>query len=43
MHQHKDWKTYSRFANSLTAEKMERDALLACVTDGERALVDEFQ
>ena len=43
MHQHKDWKTYSRFANSLTAEKMELDALLACVTDGERALIDEFQ
>ena len=31
MHQHKDWKTYSRFANSLIAEKMELDALSACV------------
>ena len=28
MHQHKDWKTYSRFANSLIAEKMELDALM---------------
>ena len=43
MHQHKDWKTYSRFANSLIAEKMELDALLACGTDGEKALIDEFQ
>ena len=40
MHQHKDWKTYSRFANSLIAEKMELDALLACGTDGEKALID---
>ena len=43
MHQHKDWRTYSRFANSLIAEKMELDALLACRTDGEKALIDEFQ
>ena len=43
MHQHKDWKTYSRFANSLIAEKMELDALLTCQTDGEEALIDEFQ
>ena len=43
MHQHKDWKTYSRFANSLIAEKMELDTLLACGTDGEKGLIDEFQ
>ena len=43
MHQHKDWKTYSRFANPLIAEKMELDALLACGTDVEKALIDEFQ
>ena len=43
MHQHKDWKTYSRFANSLIAEKMELDALLACGTDGEKTLIDGFQ
>ena len=43
MHQHKDWKTYSRFTNSLIAEKMELDPLLACGTDGEKELIDEFQ
>ena len=43
MHQHKDWKTYSIFANSLIAEKMELDALLDCGTDGEKELIDEFQ
>ena len=43
MHQHKDWKTYSRFAKSLNAEKRELDALLTCRTDGEEALIDEFQ
>ena len=43
MHQHKDWKTYSRVANSLIAEKMELDALLACGTDGEKALIDGLQ
>ena len=43
MHQHKDWKTYSRFVNSVIAEKMELDALLACGTDGEKALIDGFQ
>ena len=43
IHQHNDWKTYSRFANFLIAEKMELDALLACGTDGEKALLDGFQ
>ena len=43
MHQHKDWKTYSRFANSLIAEKLEVDSLVACGKDGEKALTDEFQ
>ena len=43
MYQHKDWRTYSRFANSLIAEKMQLDALLACRTDGEKALIDESQ
>ena len=43
MHQHMNWKTYSRFANSLIAEKMELDALLACGTEGEKALIDKFQ
>ena len=40
MHQRKDWKTYSTFSNSLIAEKMELDALLACGTDGEKTLID---
>ena len=40
MHQRKDWKTHSAFSNSLIAEKMELDALLACGTDGEKALID---
>ena len=43
VNQHKDWKTYSRSENSLIAEKMELDALLACETDGEKALFDGFQ
>ena len=43
MHQKKDWKTYSRFANCLVTEKPEISALLACRTDGERAVVDGFK
>ena len=43
MHQHKNWKTRSRFANFLISEKMELDALLACETDGEKGLIDGFQ
>ena len=43
MHQHKGWKTYSRFENSLLAEKIALDALLACETYGEKALFDGFQ
>ena len=42
MHQHKDCKTHSRFANSLISEKMGLDALLA-ETDGEKRLIDGFQ
>ena len=40
MHQRKDWKTYARFANSLTTECPELEGVLACGTDGERALID---
>ena len=40
MHQRKDWKTYARFANSLTIECPELEGLLACGTDGEKALID---
>ena len=43
MHQHKDWKTYSRFSKFFNYRKMEIDALLACGTDDEKALIDEFQ
>ena len=43
MHQKKDWKTYSRFANCLVTEKPEISALLACGTDGEKAVVDGFK
>ena len=43
IHQYKGWKTYSRFANFLIAEKMELDTLLARGTDGEKALIDGFQ
>ena len=43
MNQHKYWKTYSTFASSLITERMELDALLACRTDGEKALIDRFQ
>ena len=40
MHQRKDWKTYSRFANSLVTECPGLDGLIACGTDGEKALID---
>ena len=40
MHQHKDWKTYARFGNFLTTECSELEGLLACGTDGEKALID---
>ena len=43
MHQHKDWKAYSRFANLLTTECPELEGILACGTDGERALIDGFK
>ena len=39
MHQHKDWKTYSRFAHLLTTECPELEGILACGTDGEQALI----
>ena len=43
IHRKKDWKTYSRFANCLVTEKPEISALLACGTDGEKAVVDGFK
>ena len=43
MHQKKDWKPYSRFANCLVTEKPEISALLTCGTDGEKAVADDFK
>ena len=43
MHQRKDWKTYSKFAHSLTTSKPELEGILACGTDGEKALIEGFQ
>ncbi len=40
MHQHKDWKTYARFANTLTTKCPELKGVLACETDGEKVLID---
>ena len=43
MHQRKDWKTYSRFANSLTTECPDLEGIIACRTDGEKALIAGFK
>lgn len=43
MHQHKDWQTYSKFAQTLIIEKQQLEGILACGTDGERALIDGFK
>jgi len=43
MHQHKDWKTYAKFAHTLISEKPELEGILACGTDGEKALIDGFK
>ena len=40
MHQRKDWKTYSRFANSLITECPALQGIIACGTDGEAALIN---
>lgn len=40
LHQKKDWKTYSNFFHSLVTEKQELEGVLACGTDGEKALID---
>lgn len=39
IHQRKDWQTYSNFANKLTTESIDLEGILACGTDGEKALV----
>ena len=43
MHQRKDWKTYSRFANSITTERPDLEGIIACGTDGEKALIAGFK
>ncbi len=40
MHQKKDWKTYFHFGHSLLAENQDLEGILACGTDGEKALID---
>lgn len=40
MHQRKDWKTYSRFANTLITECPDLEGIIACGTDGEKALIN---
>lgn len=43
MHQRKDWKTFSRFANSLITSNPDLETILAYGTDGEKALIDGFK
>ena len=43
IHQRKDWRTYSNFAHSLITEQQELEGLIACGTDGEKALIDGFK
>ena len=43
MHQKKDWKTYSKFAHALKTANPELEGILACGTDGEKALSDGFK
>ena len=43
MHQRKDWKTYSKFAHALITQKPQLEGMLACGTDGEKALIDGFK
>ena len=43
MHQRKDWRTFSRFANSLITLCPELEEIRACGTDGEKALIQGFQ
>lgn len=43
MHQRKDWQTYSRFANTLITECPALEGIIACGTDGEKALINGLQ
>ena len=43
MHQHKDWKTFSKFSHALISAKSQLEGILACGTDGETALIKRSQ
>jgi hypothetical protein len=43
MRQRKDWQTYSRFANTLITEYPALEGIIACGTDGEKALINGLQ
>eukprot|EP00794_Sanderia_malayensis_P006742 gene6742-7502_t len=43
IHQRKNWQAYSHFAHRLRLENPALDAILACGTDGEKALIDCFR
>ena len=43
MHQHKDWRTFSKFAHTIITAKPELEGILAIGTDGEKALIDGFK
>ena len=43
MHQRKNWQTYSKFANTLITECPAIEGIIACGTDGEKALINGLQ
>ena len=43
MHQRKNWKTYSRFANTITTECPDLQGIIVCGTNGEKALIQGFK
>ena len=43
MHQSKDWKTYSKSADSLALERPSLKGILSCGNDGEKPLIDGFK
>ena len=43
IHQSKDWKTYSKFADRLALKRRSLEGILACGTDSENALIDSLK
>ena len=43
IHQQKDWRTFSKFAYHLIEANPDLEGLLACGTDGKKALIDGFK